>query len=128
MKYIIIVHEKKEITEVVKIIDGNFKVQKFQQSIYVQPKTKEDCYVLIEYCQELKDDFEEEDILIFSKLNSPMYGFVKYSDLSFLKIVLKIIVQHINCYIDNDYNTLLGGINFMKKWDKNPSWNWALDL
>jgi|GEM_PF-6620865 len=126
MKYLILVHDRKEIRDIANIFANKFNVQYSHD--YIDIVFDESSYVTLEYCQNLGDEFDEQDRLVFSGLNLPMYSFVRYNNLSFLQIVLGIIVRNINCYIDNDLGILLQGREFMEKLTQSPSYSWNLEL
>jgi hypothetical protein len=74
-------------------------------------------------------DFTEKEYLKFTELSNELeYTFIKYSDTQSLYEVLSILSLHLDFYIDNDFGTVLINHEFMKLWNKNPSWNWLNDF
>ena len=115
MKYVILVHEEKDTRQILNLFQSKWFLEYTSEYIYIGRHGNEQTerqYVQIEYCQEWECDLTDEDKVILSKLISPKYSFVRYSDLSFFKLVFSKIAQSIPCYIDNNYDDLFKGSDF----------------
>lgn len=138
MENIIVIHEKSDIQNIVEILNENSFVavllndsSVYEYRILVSyndtKKNKRES-LRIEYSKRMEEDFEEEEKATFSKVKSPIYGAISFQDLSFLKKVLRIILENINCYVDNNYdNGIFKRNEFIEKLIQNPNWNWAED-
>jgi hypothetical protein len=119
------IHEKDEFGDIKNMFDDNWCVKGDERYIYISFKNSEGRSISLELCQQIEDDFEEESKKNFKNtFIMPGYTFINYRDLDLLHDVLKIIVQGMECYIDNDHDTLLSGLAFIQKWDQSPDWNW----
>jgi hypothetical protein len=56
-----------------------------------------------------------------------MTSIMQYKDHDILREALQIICENVECYVDNDFGTVLSACDFMDKWNSNPEWNWLYD-
>jgi hypothetical protein len=81
----------------------------------------------------LEDYYEPDEIEdVISLIKEPdrfMISNMEYRNYDILRQSLEIISENVEeCYIDNDFGTILSAYDFIKKWDDNPDWNWLKDL
>ena len=119
MKYIILVHEEKDVRQILNLFKPEWILEYTDEYIYVghkEDKETERRYVQIEYCQESECDLTDEDRAILAELDSLKYSLVRYNDLSLLKAVLEIFVDKTACYVWDSHGNIIKGSDLMQKW------------
>jgi hypothetical protein len=80
----------------------------------------------------LEDYYEpdeiEDVISLIRELDRCMTSNMEYRSYDILRQSLQIISENVEeCYVDNDFSTILSVYDFMRKWENNPDWNWLND-
>jgi hypothetical protein len=61
---------------------------------------------------------------VYVYANSEFELFLDYTDVELVKEVIKCIADSPELTVDNDFDTILPGDQFVKKLRSKPSWNW----
>jgi hypothetical protein len=134
MIYIILIHEMDfyyKSNEEFKSENSRFIVKKemINNAVYFSSLSNPEECIRIHSPTPLLDEYEPSQVEdIIDKCDNLMCSNLEYKNRDFLHQALQIITDNFNCYIDNDFGTLLSGADFMRKWNSNPSWNWSNDL
>lgn len=79
--------------------------------------------------EEYYDYDEIENITsLIKEPNKFMTSNMEYGDYDILRKALQVICESVECYVDNDFGTVLSACDFMDKWNSNPEWNWLYDF
>ncbi|MGB3207306.1 MAG: hypothetical protein WBB28_20160, partial [Crinalium sp.] len=142
MNYIIIFHKPDFYELMLKIagkISNQTSIRKYgeelESELYISSVLDRDQYVYIHsprvlVVEECYDPCDVEEVLkLVKEPNKLMASNIEYKEYDILHEALQIISENAKeCYIDNDFGTILSVCDFVKKWSDNPDWNWIYDL
>jgi hypothetical protein len=141
MNYIIVIH-KPNFFEVMgslsEKLSNRVSIRKWgdelNSELYISPLSSSDRCIRIHSPEILvmEDYYDSDEIKdVTSLIKEPdkfMTSNMEYSDYGVLRDALQVICENVECYVDNDFGTILSACDFMDKWNSDPEWNWLYDL